>query len=190
MCNDETFKRRVCNIVWTDSIEPDIFEKEWQDIINEFGLIQNVWLATMFDLRSMCIPAYYRDEHMTGLMRTTSRSESENQFFGVISNSQLTLVEFFSHFDTAIEAQRYTHRKNDHDTRNTIPDFWTESNIERHAAELYTRAIFFDVQEEIYASFNKCFSVNVKEEGEYTRFFIRDSEAFGKGFFEVFFQIK
>ncbi|XP_076954686.1 protein FAR1-RELATED SEQUENCE 12-like [Bidens hawaiensis] len=69
----------------------------------------------------MWIPAYYRDEPLSGLMRTTSRSESENQFFGLVLNSQLTLVEFFSHFDMALETQRYAHRKNDHDTINTKP---------------------------------------------------------------------
>ncbi|XP_022023583.1 protein FAR1-RELATED SEQUENCE 5-like [Helianthus annuus] len=185
LCNDDTFKRRVCNIVWTDAIEPEMFEKEWQEIIHDFGLLQNIWLESMFDLRSMWIPAFYRDEPMSGLMRTTSRSESENQFFGSVSNSQLTLVEFFSHFDMAIEAQRYNHRKNDHDTRNTEYDNWTDSPLEVHAHKLYTRAIFFDVQEEILASFEKCFSVNVKEEGENARFFIRDISAFGNGFFEV-----
>ena len=69
-----------------------VFETEWQEIMNEFSLIDNIWIATMFDLRPMWIPAYYRDEHMSGLMRTPSRSESENQFFGIISNSQSTLV--------------------------------------------------------------------------------------------------
>ncbi|XP_035832856.1 protein FAR1-RELATED SEQUENCE 5-like [Helianthus annuus] len=142
LCNDDTFKRRVCNIVWTDAIESEMFEKEWQEIIHDFGLLQNIWLESMFDLRSMWIPAFYRDEPMSGLMRTTSRSESENQFFGSVSNSQLTLVEFFTHFDTAIEAQRYNHRKNDHDARNTECDNLPDSPLEVHAHKLYTKAIF------------------------------------------------
>ncbi|XP_076908441.1 protein FAR1-RELATED SEQUENCE 3-like [Bidens hawaiensis] len=122
LCNNEHFKRHICNIVWTDSIEPDEFEMKWHEIVNEFGLIDNSWISTMFGLRSMWIPAYYRDESLSGLLRTTSRSESENQFFGLVSNSQLTLVEFFSHFNMDLETQRYAHRKNDHDTRNTKPD--------------------------------------------------------------------
>ncbi|XP_076907518.1 protein FAR1-RELATED SEQUENCE 5-like [Bidens hawaiensis] len=110
-CNNEHFKLRICNIVWTDSIEPDEFEMKWHEIVNEFGLIDNSWISTMFGLRSMWIPAYYHDEPLSGLMCTTSRSERENQFFGLVSNSQLTLVEFFSHFDMALETQRYAHRK-------------------------------------------------------------------------------
>ncbi|XP_076957305.1 uncharacterized protein LOC143632760 [Bidens hawaiensis] len=59
LCNNEDFKRRICNIVWTDSIEPDEFEMTWHEIVNEFGLIDNSWISTMFCLRSMWIPASY-----------------------------------------------------------------------------------------------------------------------------------
>ncbi|XP_076954685.1 protein FAR1-RELATED SEQUENCE 5-like [Bidens hawaiensis] len=41
LCNNEDFKHRICNIVWTDSIEPDEFEMTWHEIVNEFGLIDN-----------------------------------------------------------------------------------------------------------------------------------------------------
>ncbi|XP_076928178.1 protein FAR1-RELATED SEQUENCE 5-like [Bidens hawaiensis] len=145
LCNNEDFKRRICNIVWTDSIEPDEFEMTWHEIVNEFGLIDNSWISTMFGLRSMWIPAYYRDEPLSGLMRTTSRFESKNQFFGLVSNSQLTLVEFFSHFDMALETQRYAHRKNDHDMMNTKPG----------------------------------------EYGPNAKIYVKDKEAFGKGFLHV-----
>ncbi|XP_076904642.1 protein FAR1-RELATED SEQUENCE 5-like [Bidens hawaiensis] len=41
LCNNEHFKRRICNIVWTDSIKPDEFEMKWHELMNEFGLIDN-----------------------------------------------------------------------------------------------------------------------------------------------------
>ncbi|XP_035842284.1 protein FAR1-RELATED SEQUENCE 5-like [Helianthus annuus] len=50
------------------------------------------------------IPAYYRMEELSGLMRTISRTESENHFFGQVCNSKATLVEFMTHYETAIEA--------------------------------------------------------------------------------------
>ncbi|XP_022014518.1 uncharacterized protein LOC110914014 [Helianthus annuus] len=87
---------------------------------------------------------------MSDLMRTSSRSESENHFFGKICNPKCTLVEFLSHFDTAIEAQRHVHRKKDHDTRYTTPNVWNSDFVlERQASEIYTRMIVFDVQLEI-----------------------------------------
>ncbi|KAJ0747447.1 putative transcription factor FAR family [Helianthus annuus] len=98
LCNNDEFKRRMCDIVWTDSIEPEEFERQWKLVMIEFGLTENKWIDDMFGMRSMWIPAFYRHEPMSGLMRTTSRSESGNHFFCQVANSQLTLVEFMNHF--------------------------------------------------------------------------------------------
>ncbi|XP_022014753.1 uncharacterized protein LOC110914260 [Helianthus annuus] len=98
---------------------------------------------------------------MSGLMRTSSRSESENHFFGKISNPKCTLVEFLSHFDKAIEAQRHEHRKNDHDTRYTNPGEWSDFVLEKQAAQIYTRTIFLDVQLEIQHAIHRCTSVRL-----------------------------
>ena len=83
LCNNDEFKRRMCDIVWTDSIEPEEFERQWKLVMIEFGLTENKWIDDMFGMRSMWIPSFYRHEPMSGLMRTTSRSESENHFFFV-----------------------------------------------------------------------------------------------------------
>ncbi|KAF5781947.1 putative transcription factor FAR family [Helianthus annuus] len=187
---DKTFKQRICNIVWTDLIEPVEFETKWMEMISEFNLANNTWLSDMYSLKADWIPAYYRHEHMSGLMRTTSRSESENHFFGQVANSSLTLVEFLSHFETAMEAQRYAHRKNDHDTRNTVPEWLTEEDIEREADKIYTRNIFNDVQDEIYASVHKCTSKSYTEAGDFIKFFIKDLQFQGSGLFEVLFREK
>ncbi|XP_021979769.2 protein FAR1-RELATED SEQUENCE 5-like [Helianthus annuus] len=93
----------------TDILTPEEFESEWEMVIAEFNLEDNDWLSDIFALRESWIPAYYRMEPMSGLMRTTSRSESENHSFGQVYNSKATLVEFMTHYETAIEAQRHTH---------------------------------------------------------------------------------
>ncbi|XP_021986821.2 protein FAR1-RELATED SEQUENCE 2-like [Helianthus annuus] len=109
LCNSTNFKERICGVVWTDILTPEEFESEWEAVIAEFKLEDNDWLSDIFSLRKSWIPAYYRMEHMSGLMRMTSRSESENHFFGQVCNSKATLVEFMTHYETAIEAQRHTH---------------------------------------------------------------------------------
>ncbi|GKA10244.1 FAR1-related sequence 5-like protein, partial [Tanacetum coccineum] len=126
LCQNKAFKKRICDIVWTDTIEPSEFEREWDSIINDFELQSNNWLSDMFELRFNWIPAYYRDQPMSGLKCTTSWSESENHFFGQLTSTTLTLVEFVSHFDTAMDIQRYTHRTNQHKTRYTTPELLTD----------------------------------------------------------------
>ncbi|XP_022019388.1 protein FAR1-RELATED SEQUENCE 5-like [Helianthus annuus] len=34
LCNNEEFKRKMCDIVWTDSIEPKVFERQWKLVAN------------------------------------------------------------------------------------------------------------------------------------------------------------
>lgn len=185
MRRNSNFKRRICDIVWTDSIEPHEFEEKWGEIMKDFKLDSNKWLSDMYEIRGDWIPAYYRHEHMSGLMRTTSRSESENHFFGQLTNSSFTLVEFLSNFDTAMESQKYNHRKNDHDTRDTIPRWETKYEIERQANEIYTRNIFYDVQKEICHGVDNCISRSVEEVGDFYKFSIRDKTMEGSGLYEV-----
>lgn len=170
------FKKRICDIVWTDQISPEVFEREWDRMINDFELHDNKWLGDMFVMRERWIPAYLRDVHMAGLMRTTSRSESENHFFGKWTSPHLSLVEFLSHHDTAIEYQRYIERKNDHDSRYRSPEFKTDLQMEEEASKLYTRTIFFDVQDEMLASYKFCIALSVVQSENMEIYAVRDSQ--------------
>ncbi|XP_022030379.1 protein FAR1-RELATED SEQUENCE 5-like [Helianthus annuus] len=188
LCNNEEFKRRMCDIVWTDSIAPETFERDWKLIKIEFGLTENKWIDDMFGMRSSWIPAFDRHEPMSGLMRTTSRSESENHFFCQVANSQLTLVEFFNHFDGAMDIQRFNHRKNDHISRNTIRDNFSESTLEDDAMKIYTRSIFADQQAELQGTLSECLPMETKIEEPFLKISMKDWKAHGYGLLEVCFK--
>ncbi|PWA71483.1 FAR1 DNA binding domain, Zinc finger, SWIM-type, MULE transposase domain, FHY3/FAR1 family [Artemisia annua] len=177
LCSKDDFMQRLCDIVWTDKIDPDVFESEWESIMNDFNLNDNKWLNDMFEMRTKWIPAYFRHEPMSSLMRTTSRSESENHFLGQITNPYLSLVEFLSHYDTAVDSQRYIYGKNTHNSNYTTPDLKTHLVIEKEAADFYTHTIFYDVQDEIWASLMDCCSLSVQESESCSTFVIRDTEA-------------
>ncbi|XP_022026155.1 protein FAR1-RELATED SEQUENCE 5-like [Helianthus annuus] len=185
LCSNTDFRKRLSAVVWTDSLLPEAFEAEWAAIIHDFGLTDHEWLTYIYGLRESWIPAYYREEEMSGLMRTSSRSESENHFFGKISNPKCTLVEFLSHFDTTIEAQRLEHRKNDHDTRYTNPGEWSVFVLEKQAAQIYTRTLFLDVQLEIQHAIHRCTSVRLDHVGDFIKFFIKDLDQPCSSLFEV-----
>ncbi|KAK1415083.1 hypothetical protein QVD17_30854 [Tagetes erecta] len=164
LCNTTDFKKRMCDIVWIDSITPDEFEKQWDIILSAFGLSNHSWLHEIYYLRKDWILAYYQDEKLSGLMRTTSRCEIENHFFNQFCNPTSTLVEFYGHFESAMEAQRYEHRKNDHDTRYTEPELWSAFVLEKQAAQIFTRTIFLDQQLEIDDALNNSLSVMIRIE--------------------------
>ncbi|KAJ9539438.1 hypothetical protein OSB04_032171 [Centaurea solstitialis] len=63
------------------------------------------WFDEMYRIRESWIPAYYKDCHMSGLMKTTSRSESINAFFNVFAEYENDLTGFITAFDNAIDEQ-------------------------------------------------------------------------------------
>ncbi|GJT28068.1 FAR1-related sequence 5-like protein [Tanacetum coccineum] len=99
------FKERFDKIVWNMFIEPLEFEEKWAQLIEDFGLQSHKWLKKMFNLREIWIPAYFINSPLYGLMRTTSRSESENSFFKSFTSPGATLVSFMMSYESAMERQ-------------------------------------------------------------------------------------
>ncbi|GKA27337.1 protein FAR1-related sequence 5 [Tanacetum coccineum] len=118
---DETdFKEKMNKIVWNMYIGPEEFEYRWGKLMEEFKLENHKWLTKIFNIRSTWIPAYFIDSLLCGLMRTTSRSESENSFFSHFTNSGSTLMNFMNCFETAMEKQRHVQERMDHKTIDTL----------------------------------------------------------------------
>ncbi|XP_023749656.1 protein FAR1-RELATED SEQUENCE 7-like [Lactuca sativa] len=157
--------------------------------MDDYELNDDKWFKDMFAICDKWIPAYFKDCHLSGLMRTTSRCEGENYFYGLMTNTDLHLIEFLGHFETAMEAQRCVQRKNNHDSRYTNPDIKTNLLIEEEASETFTRTVFFEIQKEIMASMLTCYSIKVEEYDRINKFSIKDTDKDVKhfGVFEVSF---
>ena len=68
------FKTKFKKIVWNMYIGPEEFERRWNNLMEEFGLVDHKWLSKMYSIRSSWIPAFFIDSPLCGLMRTASRS--------------------------------------------------------------------------------------------------------------------
>ena len=141
------------------------FETNWHAIIDEFGLTHNAWLSHMFAIRDMWIPAYFKDLYLGAVLRTTSRSESENNFFSNFTNPHLSLVEFWMRFESAMELQRHNQLKADNETASSLPQLKTNRDLERHAARMYTYSNFYIFQDELWIACMDC-EVDDKKEIE------------------------
>ncbi|XP_071727200.1 protein FAR1-RELATED SEQUENCE 5-like [Rutidosis leptorrhynchoides] len=170
------FKSNISNIVWTDRLDPDEFDRRWFSILHKYNLDDHNWLIDMFNLRQKWIPAYFRDWDMSGLMRTSSRSESGNHVFQQLMSRSSTLVEFISFFETAMEIQRYEQSKNDHESLYTTPKIETQHPMEKHAGKVFTRAAFFMIQGQMQAATRYCMSYKIQKLSEdTTKFCIGDT---------------
>ncbi|GJT20848.1 retrovirus-related pol polyprotein from transposon TNT 1-94 [Tanacetum coccineum] len=158
---DETdFKERFGKLVWNMFMEPLEFEGKWSKLVEDFGLQNHKWMTKMFDLRHMWLPAYFIHSPLFGLMRTTSRSESENAFFKNFTNHRSTLVNFMMCFESAMERQCYRQEVLDFRMFDSAPKLHTKLTIEIHACKVYTRTISLLVQKEIYEG---CWACQIQE---------------------------
>ncbi|GJS87573.1 FAR1-related sequence 5-like protein [Tanacetum coccineum] len=117
---------------------------------------ENKWLSDMYNIRNRWIPAYFKDVELCGLMRTTSRSESENSFFSNFTSGGSTLINFMMCFEAAMERQRHRQEILDDSTMQKIPRFKTKLPIERYAQKKYTKTMFTLIQERINSLFYDC----------------------------------
>ncbi|XP_074301179.1 protein FAR1-RELATED SEQUENCE 5-like [Silene latifolia] len=175
---DINFLKEISSIVWNEDIEPTEFESSWCSIMEKHDLTGNEWLKSMFEDRKLWIPAYFRETYMGGLLRTTSRSESEYSFFGNFTNPNLSLVQFWMRFQSARDAQRWKYSKLTADSKNSSPILLTPLSIEKKCAEFYTPPVFYDFQEELKGACYSCNEANKStKESDVEHLFVMDRES-------------
>jgi len=108
----------------------------------------------------MWIPAYFRDLFLGAVLRTTSRSESENHFFSNFANPHLSLVEFWMRYESALELQRYGQLQLDNETSSSMVLLKTKKDLEKHASEIYIFANFYKFQDEFW---NACMDCEIED---------------------------
>ncbi|VFQ95890.1 unnamed protein product [Cuscuta campestris] len=175
LAKDQVFLRRLNSVIWNHYLEPKEWEKQWHEVLVDYELESNSWFCNLFAIRTSWIPVYFRDLFMIGLLRTTSRSESENSFFGDFKNNYFTLVEFYMQFESAMDSQRHKTADLDSDSEACIPVYKTPLAIEKHASFFYTLTIFYEVQPEICASCFSCSVLQVDKKEHTLSYVVQDS---------------
>ncbi|KAH6783387.1 hypothetical protein C2S52_008346 [Perilla frutescens var. hirtella] len=161
---DPLFMKQFCSLVWSVHVEPDVFERRWHDIMDEFELSNEAWFISMYNIRETWIPACFRDLKMGGLFRTTSPSESENSFFRMYMSKHSNLLEFFMYFDNALDSQRHCQAKLNHEDLSCCPNFRTLLQFERYAATVYTKSIFYELQDDFEHACYNCHLTNITQD--------------------------
>ncbi|CAH9075919.1 unnamed protein product, partial [Cuscuta europaea] len=134
LSKDAYFMKELNCIVWSHYLQPSEFEMRWTNLMKKYDLLDHSWFSHMFEIRRLWIPAYFGDLFMAGLLRTTSRSESENHFFYEFTNPNFTLVEIYMQFESAMESQRHSRAQLIKVSGSSIPEYKTPLHIERYAS--------------------------------------------------------
>ncbi|XP_024962992.1 protein FAR1-RELATED SEQUENCE 5-like [Cynara cardunculus var. scolymus] len=145
--HDPMFNKVINKFVWNIHIGPSEFESRWNEMIDKYNLAGDTWFTETYEIRHSWIPAYYKDTPMSGLMKTTSRSET-------------------------IEKQIYRQSVHETLTRTTNPKFVTPLRLESHASSIYSRNVFFDIQKEIKKAVWFCAIETVEGRDDFKSFVI------------------
>ncbi|XP_070013552.1 protein FAR1-RELATED SEQUENCE 5-like [Nicotiana sylvestris] len=94
---------RKCIYEYEDEGE---FINDWTTMLDEYNLHENEWLQGIYALREKLIAAY-RKQTFSGGMNSPQLSESLNSELKDYLQSDYNLVQFFKHYDRAIEDKRY-----------------------------------------------------------------------------------
>lgn len=157
---NEDFKNELNSYVWSELIEPEVFEEGWRSIMTKYGLIGDSWFKTMFEAKHYWVPAFFRDFPMSGLIKTTSISESDDNFYKRYTRSRSNLLEFLMDFDHAIAAERNSNAHLNFLDTSVLPNLDTTLALEKHAASVYSSRIFGAAKDEFLAA---CFECGILE---------------------------
>ncbi|XP_074264481.1 protein FAR1-RELATED SEQUENCE 2-like [Silene latifolia] len=146
-------------------LEPTEFEEKWSHVISDFELNDNTWLTYMYGKRHKWTPAYFNDLPLGCLLKTTQRSESQNNYCKRFESIDGTVVEFWLRFQSAMEQQRYNQRFLDAASDSTLPEVSSKTMIEKHASKIYTHTVFYEFQEQVQAAPCSCAIRGFSEQG-------------------------
>nr|KAJ0210138.1 hypothetical protein LSAT_V11C400210040 [Lactuca sativa] len=115
------------------------FESAWKSMLKDHNLQDKRWFKDMYHMRTSWIPTYFTDMPMHGLMKTTSKSESENSFFNKYVHHGNFLLHFMVNYDIMIRKQHNTQRRLDNETKRTKHKFGMGTRLEQHATIVDTK---------------------------------------------------
>lgn len=146
----------------------DEFDTAWNGLLHRYGLLENAWLAEMYQKRESWVPAYLRSTFFAGI----PLNESTESYFGTLLNAQTPLMEFISRYERGLERRREEERKEDFNTFNLQAFLQTKEPLEEQCRRLYTLTVFKIVQKELLQSYSYL-GFKIYEEGPVTRYLVR-----------------
>ncbi|OIT30584.1 protein far1-related sequence 5, partial [Nicotiana attenuata] len=139
---------RKCIYEYEDEEE---FIDAWNNMLDRYSLRENKWLQGIYALREKLFAAYGK-QIFSGGMNSTQLSESLNSDLKDYLQSDYNLVQFFKHYDRAIEDKRYNELQDTCDASQRLPVLKVDVPILAHAREVYTPNIFEKFQDEYMRS--------------------------------------
>ncbi|RYR77306.1 hypothetical protein Ahy_A01g001741 isoform F [Arachis hypogaea] len=104
-------EQQMSEVVW-NSRSKDSFDRNWNDFLLNFGLVDNKWLSDLYADRHIWVPIYL-DHHFWAGMRSTQRSESMLSLFNKCITQNCSLIQFAKQYDNCLGSKEQADRESD-----------------------------------------------------------------------------
>ncbi|XP_058111396.1 protein FAR1-RELATED SEQUENCE 5-like [Magnolia sinica] len=140
----------------------DEFEQCWWSLVDKYELKENEWLQSLNRNREQWVQVYLQDTSISN-MSSNLQIGSINSYFDGYVSPHTSLQEFITQYEKAIES-RYAKELEEDLKISDIKPMKTGLPMETQAAEIYTRALFLEFQEQLFQSLRHIAEL-IKEEG-------------------------
>ncbi|RYR25124.1 hypothetical protein Ahy_B02g058753 [Arachis hypogaea] len=131
--------------VFWNSHTKESFDRNWDDFLLKYGLVDNKWLSDLYEDRHIWVPIYL-DHHFWVGMRSIQRSESMHSFFNKFITWNSSLIQFVKQYDNCLGSREQTERESNAADFHTVIPCVTKSSIETQFQHVYTHQKFREVQ--------------------------------------------
>ncbi|GMI67795.1 hypothetical protein HRI_000448800 [Hibiscus trionum] len=145
------------------------FDREWRSVMKDFNVEQHPWVVEKDHTVGMWAQAYLTG-HFFANVRSTQRCESMNSALNIILEHKKTYLEVVRAIDKGINDMRITELNQEYKNSSSKPFPMTKlHDLEGSAADIFTRASFEIVQEELkYETLYRALHPTLKIEGART----------------------
>ncbi|XP_043701089.1 protein FAR1-RELATED SEQUENCE 5-like [Telopea speciosissima] len=117
------------------------FLTRWEAMMVKYNLKDHSWLNEKFAQKKFWVPCYFRGTFFGG-MSSTQQSEGMNSYFRGYFKGSMTLLRFVKEYERAIARRREKEADAEFKSLMRLPQLESQSPIEMHGRQVYTRRVF------------------------------------------------
>ncbi|XP_028122240.1 protein FAR1-RELATED SEQUENCE 5-like isoform X1 [Camellia sinensis] len=151
----DSFAKVLRSCIFDHEDEED-FIHAWDDMVDKFTLRQNEWLRWMFREKENWAVVYGKNSFFIDVKSTHLVENFSNNLKNYL-NSDLDVLQFFTHFESMVNKQRYNELEANYDMGRCTPRLMANVVLLKHASDLYTPKAFEVFQRE----YEKCLNIVV-----------------------------
>ncbi|XP_039843945.1 protein FAR1-RELATED SEQUENCE 5-like [Panicum virgatum] len=152
-----------------------VFDMVWCSILDKYGLRDDTWLQSLYEIRHKWVPAYLTSSFFAELS-LTHRVETVSRFHRNNFTARVSLSTFITRFDQYVDGLYASEARKDIISFPPEQLLKTNTVLEKQAASIYTRAAFETFQVELIEALQH-YAVKVQD-GPYMKYYVqRDGDS-------------